>query len=320
MVVNRMRGSQWQSALPTRLVCGRRVWYNVGIGKILKKGAVKQMIKQMYSRSAEFQRFETLKRNREKRTQQKLMFLEGVHPIEQAIAHGWQFAAMAYAGGRRLSGWAQDMLAKARPEVIYEMSPELHADLSDRENPCELIALLRQRTDGLQRLTQAAQSQPNPLFVLFDRPQGPGNLGTLIRSADAFGACGVLTTGHAADFYDPQCLRATIGTLFARPFAALESMQDALDWAASLPVRLNIVGTSAHGTCLLEEVDLTGPTLLLVGNETFGLSKGWKEHCDVLAKIPIQGSASSLNAGCAASICLYEIDRQRRQAGRAANC
>ena len=145
-------------------------------------------------------------------------------------------------------------------------------------------------------------------------------LGTLIRSADAFGACGVLTTGHAADFYDPQCLRATIGTLFARPFAALESMQDALDWAASLPVRLNIVGTSAHGTCLLEEVDLTGPTLLLVGNETFGLSKGWKEHCDVLAKIPIQGSASSLNAGCAASICLYEIDRQRRQAVPAANC
>ena len=270
------------------------------------------MHKQMFSRSAEFQRFETLKRNREKRTQQKLMFLEGVHPIEQAIAHGWQFAAMGYASGKRLSGWAQDMLAKANPEVVYEMSPELHAELSDRENPCELIALLRQRTDGLERMTKLASETENPLFVLFDRPQGPGNLGTLVRSADAFGACGVLTTGHAADFYDPQCLRATIGTLFARPFAALESMQDALDWANSLPVRLNIVGTSAHGTCLLEEVDLTVPTLLLIGNETFGLSKGWKEHFDILAKIPIQGSASSLNAGCAASICLYEIDRQRR--------
>lgn len=107
----------------------------------------------------------------------------------------------------------------------------------------------------------------------------------------------MLTTGHAADFYDPQCLRASIGTLFARPFAALESMQDAFDWMNSLPVRLNVVGTSAHGTCLLDEVDLTGPTLLLIGNETFGLSKGWKECCDVLAKIPIQGSASSLNAG-----------------------
>lgn len=272
------------------------------------------MIKQMYARSAEFQRFETLKRNREKRTQQKLMFLEGVHPIEQAIAHGWEFEAMAYAGGKRLSGWAQDMLGKAQPGVIYEMAPELHAELSDRENPCELIALLRQRTDGLQRMTEAARTQKNPLFVLFDRPQGPGNLGTLVRSADAFGACGVLTTGHAADFYDPQCLRATIGTLFACPFAALSSMQEALDWVRSLPVRVQIVGTSAKGSCMLDEVDMTGPTLLLIGNETFGLSKGWKAECDVLTKIPICGAASSLNAGCAASICLYEIDRQRRMA------
>ena len=270
------------------------------------------MVRQMGSRSAEFQRFETIKRNREKRTQQKLVFVEGVHPIEQAVAHGWQFAAMGYAGSRRLSGWAQDMLAKAHPEIVFEMSPMLHDELSDRENPCELVALLRQRTDGLERMTKRARETANPLFVLFDRPQGPGNLGTLFRSADAFGAAGVLTTGHAADFYDPQCLRASIGTLFARPFAALESMQDAFDWMNSLPVRLNVVGTSAHGTCLLDEVDLTGPTLLLIGNETFGLSKGWKERCDVLAKIPIQGSASSLNAGCAASICLYEIDRQRR--------
>ena len=147
------------------------------------------MHKQMFSRSAEFQRFETLKRNREKRTQQKLMFLEGVHPIEQAIAHGWQFAAMGYASGKRLSGWAQDMLAKANPEIVYEMAPELHAELSDRENPCELIALLRQRTDGLERMTKLASESKDPLFVLFDRPQGPGNLGTLVRSADAFGAC-----------------------------------------------------------------------------------------------------------------------------------
>ena len=278
------------------------------------------MIRKVYSRSADFQRFETLKRNREKRTQQRLMFLEGVHPIEQAVAHGWTFAAMAYAGGKRLSGWAQDMLTRAQPEAVYEMAPELHAELSDRENPCELIALLRQREDGLERMTRAASEKKNPLFVLFDRPQSPGNLGTLVRSADAFGASGVLTTGHAADFYDPQCLRATIGTLFARPFAALGSMQEALDWAGSLPVRLHLVGTSAHGSCLLEEVDLTGPTLLLIGNETFGLSKGWKEHCDVLAQIPIQGSASSLNAGCAASICLYEIDRQRRRSAGPGRC
>ena len=95
--------------------------------------------------------------------------------------------------------------------------------------------------------------------------------------------------------------------------AALESCDAAMAFFDSLPVRPKIVGTSAHGTALIDEVDMTGPVALVVGNETFGLSKAWKERCDVLAKIPIYGAASSLNVGCAATACLYEIARQRRQ-------
>ncbi len=273
------------------------------------KGVRVMAVLKMSVRNAAFQQFETLQRNREKRTREKLFFVEGVHPIEQAVAGGWRFEALGFAAGKRLSGWAMDMRAKARAQTEYEIAPELMAELSNREEPCELIALVSQRTDGLRRMSERAGK--NALFVLFDRPQNPGNLGTLIRSADAFGASGLLTTGHGADFYDPQCVRATVGTLFALPFAAMSSVEEALAWADSLPVRPTIVGTSAHGDCLLSEVDMTGPTLLLIGNETFGLSKAWKAGCDRLAKIPIFGAASSLNAGCAASICLYEIARQR---------
>ena len=85
-----------------------------------------------------------------------------------------------------------------------------------------------------------------------------------------------------------------------------------MDFIDGLPVRPLVVGTSAHGTALIDEVDMTGPVALVVGNETFGLSRAWKERCDVLAKIPIYGAASSLNVGCAATACLYEIARQRR--------
>ena len=87
-----------------------------------------------------------------------------------------------------------------------------------------------------------------------------------------------------------------------------EAFEDFFD---RLPVRPKIVGTSAHGTALIDEVDMTGPVALVIGNETFGLSRAWKEACDELALIPIYGAASSLNAGCAASICLYEAARQR---------
>ncbi len=263
------------------------------------------------SRNDTFQLFETLRRNREKRTHTGLFFLEGVHPVEQAVLAGESFHAIAYAADKRLSGWAQDMIGKAAPTFLHPMPGAMLAELSAREDPCELVCLLRQRCDGEERLRQAVAGTETPLLVVCDRPTSPGNLGTIIRSADAFGACGVLVTGHTADLYDPQCIRASIGTLFHVPFCALPSTEKALDFLDSLPQRLTRVGTSAHGTMGLHEAELSGPTALLVGNETFGLSRAWKEQCDLLVRIPIYGGASSLNLGCATSICLYEIARQR---------
>lgn len=82
--------------------------------------------------------------------------MEGVQPVEQVIRHGWQFAAMAVADGKRLSGWAEDMIRQAQPEVLYRMDPALIAELSDREDPCEIIALVRMREDGLVRIAEKA--------------------------------------------------------------------------------------------------------------------------------------------------------------------
>lgn len=260
----------------------------------------------MTTRNSEYQRFETLKRNREKRAKQGLFFLEGVHPVEQAVLAGYELCAVGIDRDSRLSGWARDMLEKANPETVYRMGTELHRELSDREEPCELLCLARQRS-GLPEFA----ASPLALYAVFDRPSSPGNLGTVFRSADAFGARCVLTTGHAADFYDPQCVRASIGTLFRRPHVNMGGAEEAADYLRARPEKTVIVGTSARGDALLTEIDLTGPVALVVGNETFGLSKAWKEKCDVLARIPISGAASSLNAGSAATVCYYEIARQR---------
>ncbi len=261
------------------------------------------------SRNDVFQLYETLRRNREKRTHTKLFFLEGVHPVEQAIAAGEKFASIAYAEDKRLSGWAEDMLRRANPETLHPMPAALLAELSDRENPCELVCILHQRSDADERIRRAVQNGGKTL-VLCDRPTSPGNLGTIIRSADAFGACAVLMTGHAADPYDTQCIRASIGTVFHLPVLALDGCAAAVDFIRSLG-DFQIAGTSAKGTLCFHEADFTRPTVLVVGNETFGMSKAWKESCDLLLRIPIYGAASSLNVGCAASICLYEIARQR---------
>lgn len=260
----------------------------------------------MNARDSEYQRFETLKRNREKRAKQGLFFLEGVHPVEQAVAAGYEFYAIGINAEARLSGWANDMIKKAAPEIIFKMRPELHSELSDREESCELVCLARQKT-GLPKFDY----DPQALYVVFDRPAGPGNLGTVFRSADAFGARCVITTGHAADFYDPQCIRASIGTVFAKPHVNMESSEKAIEYLRSLPEKPVIIGTSARGDCQLKDVDMTGPVAIVIGNETFGMSKAWRENCDILAKIPIFGGASSLNVGSAATVCFYEAARQR---------
>jgi len=222
-----------------------------------------------------------------------------------------RFYAIAYNREKRLSGWANDMIGKAAPELLHPMPGDMLSEISDREEPCELVCILKKHEDDEERVRRAILGRENPLVVLCDRPNAPGNLGTVVRSADAFGAAAVLTCGHSADFYDPACIRSSIGTVFHVPFLSFGSTQEVLAFVDSLPVRLTRIGTSAKGVRHMHEADLTGPILLALGNETFGLSKAWKDSCDELFRIPIYGGASSLNLGSAASICLYEIARQR---------
>jgi TrmH family RNA methyltransferase len=175
----------------------------------------------------------------------------------------------------------------------------------------ELLAVVGLPPDDLGRITPGA----NLLVMVFDRPTTPGNIGTLVRSADAFGAGGVIVTGHAADPYDPKAVRASTGSLFALPVVRVPSHREVLDWVGELRaggVPAQVVGTDERGPVEIAEQDLTGATVLVVGNETHGLSAGWRDACDRMVRIPITGAASSLNAASAATVALYEAARQRR--------
>ena len=186
------------------------------------------------------------------------------------------------------------------------MSGELIAELSGKEDGgAELVAVVEMPADDLARISVG----PEFLGLVFDRPSNPGNIGTVIRAADAFGAEAVIVTGHAADPYDPRAVRASTGSLFALPVVRERSHVEVLSWARA--AGLAVVGTDETGAVGIAEHDLTGPTLLVIGNETSGMSAGWRESCDAVARIPITGSASSLNAAGAATVFLYEAARQR---------
>lgn len=262
------------------------------------------------ARNARFQQWEALLGNRTRRQRAGEFLVQGVRPITLAAEYGWRFRALLHDAERPLSAWARNLLRDV-PALQVAMAPELLAELGEKEaGPPELIAVVEMPDDDLHRIAAG----PRFLGVLLDRPASPGNVGSIIRSADAFGADGVVVTGHAADVYDPRAVRASTGSLFARPVVRCPSHREVMTWvearrAAGCPVVL--AAADEHGETDVFDADLTQPVLLLVGNEATGLTAAWRDLCDLTVRIPITGAASSLNAANAATAILYEAARQR---------
>lgn len=262
------------------------------------------------SRNASFQQWQALLTNRSKRSRAGEFLVQGVRPISLAAEQGWRFRALLHDGRAAPSAWATRIWESTDADR-FVVAPELMAELGEKsEGTPELLAVLELPPDDLGRIP----ASPDLLVTIFDRPASPGNIGTLIRSADAFGASGLIVTGHAADPYDPRAIRASTGSIFSIPVIRAPSHREVLSWAeqqraASPPVL--IVGTDEQGQAGLTDVDFGRPLILVVGNETAGLTAAWREHCDVLVRIPMVGTASSLNAATAGSILLYEAMKKR---------
>jgi TrmH family RNA methyltransferase len=257
------------------------------------------------TRNARFQQWQALLDNRAKRTRSGEFLVHGVRPITLAVRHRWPIRALLYPIGRSLSEWARSVLDD--PAVSGDrigMAPDLLAELAGKaDDGTELVAVAAQAADDLARIPVGDRF----LGVVLDRPTSPGNVGTIIRSADAFGASGAVVAGHGADPYDPRAVRASTGSLFALPVVRTPSPAAVLAAFPGTPV----LGTDESGGVDVADHDLTGPVLVVVGNETTGMSSAWRAACDTVVRIPIGGAASSLNAAAAATVVLYEVARQR---------
>jgi TrmH family RNA methyltransferase len=264
------------------------------------------------SRSDDFQLLETLKRNRKKRAQCGLFIVEGVRPINLMHENGWVVDSYVFSEEHRQSDWSQEILSRSTAAQHYLMSDELMAEVSDKQETSELMAIVETRGHG-KSLDSFALGDP-ALVVIADRPASPGNLGSLIRSCDALGADGLAVFGHAADIFDPRTVRASTGSLFRLPVVSVGSPRVLESWLVELrksQSALQVAGSSAAGPANLATLNWTHPTILMVGSERTGLGRSLTEMCDVIVSIPISGAASSLNVASAASILLYEVARQR---------
>lgn len=245
-----------------------------------------------------------------------LFLVEGTTAIDSAVRHGWALDSLIFPAGRRLSEWAEGHLASTPAERLVEMDPELLGELSERNEGTELLALARSRSTRLEALDLKESNEPW-LGVVVDRPKSPGNLGTIIRTATSFDAAFLVTTGHAADPFDPACVRASVGTLFDLPFVRLPSHAPLLAWVGARRQhgKLSVIGTGQAGSRVIDAVDLRGNVLIVLGNETEGLSTAYRDACDHFVRLPTGLRQPSLNVSAAAAIVLYEARRQRGPVG-----
>ena len=265
-----------------------------------------------------FEHAEALSRSRAKRQEHRKFFVEGVPTIRQALTHGWKIDALYYAGDVELSSFARKVLDRSTARRHFELPSRLFESLRwsrKQEKTSELIALVEMPPEDPSRIPVDEDS----VIVIFDRPSDHGNLGTVIRTCEAFGAASLIITGHAVDLYDPQTVRASMSSLFSLPVVRLPSHREVRTWADGIRRQhpsFQIVGSSAHGSQDILRQTFDRPLALVIGNETHGLSMNYAKVCDAMVRIPMQGLVSSLNVASAASILLYEVERQRALGGR----
>ena len=190
----------------------------------------------------------------------------------------------------------------------YEtVSPEVFAKMADTQTPQGILTVLEQPVYDLTQLLE----QPDPLFLMLENLQDPGNLGTIFRTAEAAGATGILLSSDSVDVYNPKVIRSTMGAVFRMPFFYVKDLPAAVKSLSSQGIRT--YAAHLNGKNVYDEEDYTEGCAFLIGNEGNGLRDEVSECADCLIRIPMCGKAESLNAAVAAAVLMFEAGRQRRK-------
>lgn len=237
-------------------------------------------------------------RNRRQRDQSRRFLIEGRRPAAMALAAGTNVLQQVVCpdlGATSVGGSAP----------VIEMALAPFRKLSIRQNPDGIIAVAEHLATSLQHLAVNA----NPLVLVVEALEKPGNLGAMLRTADAIGISAVIVCDPATDIHNPNVVRASQGALFTIPLA-VATAADTTSWLTDRSIRL--VAMTPHATEVLWDGDLTGATAVAIGAEATGLSAELMEAAGHLARLPMSGKVDSLNASVTAAVVLYEAARQRR--------
>jgi TrmH family RNA methyltransferase len=231
-----------------------------------------------------------------------LIAIEGDHLLEEALRSGMVLKTVFVSERREVPR------AVPRGVEVLRLTEDVFGSVVETQSPQGVAALLVPPVRVLEDVLSGSGAAA--LILIAAGLQDPGNLGTLVRSAEAFGASGVLTTAGTVSAWNQKALRASVGSVFRVPVVGVE-----VEEVAELKGRgmrlIAAVGADDSGVIAAQEMDFTSPCALMIGNEGAGLAAEWVEMCDARVTIPCPGAVESLNAAVAGSLLLYEASRQR---------
>jgi RNA methyltransferase, TrmH family len=241
-----------------------------------------------------------------RRKKEKLFIIEGFREIIRAEAFNFTFVSVFYCPEmirEEISEWLNRIKGKAEK---YEVTRQVFSKISYRENVDGLVVVAETRTFELHD----HEPGENPLILVLESLEKPGNLGAILRSADAAGVDAIIICDPKTDIYNPNVVRSSIGCLFSNTVISCES-EVALEYL--IKNNISIFSAALQDAVLYTDADFTGPTAIILGSEAGGLSKLWREKATKIIRIPMTGIADSLNVSVSAAILIFEAVRQRNE-------
>lgn len=249
-------------------------------------------------------------RSRKHRDRESVFFADGIHVVAQALEHGADVESLVVAPELLTSSFARDVVRGAAEggTPVAHLATAVYEGLVQRENPAGMGALIRTHLTDLRSL----DIERDAVVLAADEVGNPGNLGSIIRIADAAGAAGVVLAGAGTDPFHPGAVKASMGSLFSVPVCRVDGLDAAISWARDQEA--SVVTTSAHATLPYTDADYHLPALVVFGSEATGLSEEQRSQADIDVGIPMRGSVTSLNLAVAAGIVIFEVIRRGRPA------
>ena len=245
-------------------------------------------------------------RDRRPREKEQLTVLEGYRELTRAREYGLEILECYFSPEHFLGENEFPLLETFAEEgvKVCQVAPFLLEKMAYRERPEGLIAVARMKRHTLADLPV----KPNGLYLVAEAVEKPGNLGSMLRSADAAGVDGFIICNKCTDLYNPNVIRASTGALFSIPLAEADN-EEAFNWLKENNIRM--LAATPHTDTVYTDVDMTQAVAIIVGTEQTGLTELWMNHSDLPVVIPMLGKIDSLNVATATTILLYEAARQR---------